>query len=325
MNAEDLLDFTLGQLDAQKRREFEEAGRADPDFDARTQRARKVVSRLLDDGLACEPPAGLAQRTMAFVDQRRARGRSIIDYVPTRFPFRWADFAVAASIFIAGVLTLMPAVHRARERMHQAGCVANLQEIGRSLALYATAHSSYPAPPNHSADVDSGLFAALLHDSGALSDLSVLNCPSSGGHLGHRHPEGGLEPFDRIVELRKTDPERYQRIVSWDYGYNVGYRRPSGRTGPLDARPASAIPVVADQPPADAYLGVIDHNSPNHGGAGQNVLYSDGAVRWHPTRRISPEDLDLFLNNDLKPEPGLSETDSVILPKDAPFGGYGGR
>lgn len=324
MNAEDMLDFTLGQLDASQRREFEEAGRSDPDFEVRAERARRAVNRLLDDGLSVDPPPGLATRTMAYVAQRRTKGRSILDYVPARPPFRWADFAVAASIFIAGVLTLMPAVHRARERMHQAGCVANLQQIGRSLALYATAHSSYPTPPNHSADVESGLFAALLHDSGALSDLSVLNCPSNGAHR-HRHPDGQLEPFERIAEIRKTDPARFQRMVSWDYGYNVGYRRPSGRTGPLDARPASVVPVVADQPPADAHLGVIDHNSPNHGGAGQNVLYSDGAVRWHPTRWISPEDLDLFLNNDQKPEPGLDERDSVILSKDALFEGYEGR
>jgi len=323
MNAEDLLDFTLGQLDAPRCRELEEAVRLDPDLAARVERARRAVGRLLDDGVAADPPPGLAVRTMTFVAQRRVRGRSILDYVPTQFPFRWADFAVAASIFVAGALTLMPAVHRTRERMHQAGCVANLQQIGRSLALYASAHSSYPAPPEHRADVDSGLFAALLHDSGALSDLSVLNCPSSGAH--HRHSNGDLQPFEQIAELRETDPARYQQMVSWDYGYNVGYRRPSGRTGPLDARLASTIPVVADQPPRDAYLGVIDHNSPNHGGAGQNVLYSDGAVRWHPTRRISPEDLDLFLNNDQKPEPGLDEHDSVILPKDAPFGGYGNR
>ncbi len=323
MNAEDLLDFTLGQLDPARRRELEEAGRLAPEFAAKTQRARRAIGRLLDDGLVIEPPPGLAARTIAFVAQRRVRGRSILDYIPSQVPFRWADFAVAASIFIAGALTLMPALHRSRERMHQAGCVSNLQQIGRSLALYATAHASYPTPPNHLADSDSGLFAAILHDAGVLPDLSVLSCPSNSAH--RRHPADELRPFEEIAELRKTDPARYQRMVSWDYGYNVGYRRPSGRTGPLDAQPASVIPVIADLPPADAYLGVIDHNSPNHGGAGQNVLYSDGAVRWLRDRRVGPEDPDLYLNNNQRPEPGLNERDSVIFPKEAPFGGYGGR
>jgi len=323
MNAEDLLDFTLGQLDAPRQREVEEACQSDPELAARADRARRAVHRLLDDGLAVDPPPGLAHRTIAFVSQRRVRGRSILDYVPTQVPFRWADFAVAASIFIAGVLTLMPAVHRSRERMNQAVCVSNLQQLGRSMALYASAHSSYPAPPSHCADADSGLFAALLHDAGVLSDLSVLKCPSNSAR--RRNFDVELQPFEQVVELRKTDPARYERMVSWDYGYNVGYRRPSGRTGPLDALPASLIPVVADQPPLNAHLGVIDHNSPNHGGAGQNVLFSDGAVRWLPNRHISPEDPDLYLNNDQKPEPGLDERDSVILPKNAPFGGYENR
>ncbi|MDQ2622865.1 MAG: hypothetical protein M3Y45_07500 [Actinomycetota bacterium] len=324
MNAEDLLDFTLGQLDASRRREIEEAGRLDPDFEARAERARRAVGRLLDDGLAVEPPPGLAVRTIAFVAQRRVRGRSIIDYAPTKPPFRWADFAVAASIFVAGALTLLPAVHRTRERMNQAGCVANLQQIGRSLALYASTHSTYPAPPSPRDDSKNGLFAALLHDPGALSDPSMLNCPSNGAHRHHITNEP--RSFERVVSLRGRDPAAgHHQMVSWDYGYNVGHRRPSGQAGPLSARPSSVIPVVADQPPPNAHLGVIDHNSLNHGGAGQNVLYSDGAVRWHSNRRVSPVDHDLYLNNDQKPEPGLDENDSVILPKNAIFGGYGGR
>lgn len=324
MNADDLLDFTFDQLEPARRREFEKTSRTDPEFAAGAQRARRIIDRLLDDGLMTEPPPGLALRTIAFVAQRRVRGRSILDYIPSRVPFRWADFAVAASIFIAAALTLTPALHRARERMNQAGCVANLQRIGQSLALYATAHSSYPTPPTHRDDVESGLYAVLLHDAGVLPDLSVLSCPSNGA--GRRHSIGEVQPsFEQLAELRKTDPARYQQMVSWDYGYNVGYRRPSGQTGPLDARPASVIPVVADQPPRDAHLGVIDHNSPNHRGAGQNVLYSDGGVRWHPTRRISPEDLDLFLNNDQKPEPGVNERDSVIFRNETPFRGSGER
>ncbi|WP_165071979.1 hypothetical protein [Paludisphaera rhizosphaerae] len=316
MNSDELLDFALGQLEDPRRRACEEACRCDPDLAARVQKTRRALDLLADDGAMFSPPPGLANRTLAFVAQSPST-HSILDYVPARVPFRWADFAVAASIFIAGLLTLMPAVQRSRERMNQAGCVFNLQQIGSSLAQYATLHPSYPAPPSHRADAQSGLFVALLRDAGVLPDVSVLDCPYNGKcDLQHAR---GLASFEKADDLRKTDPAAYAKAVCWDYGYNPGYRHASGQYGPIDARPASMIPVVADQPPDDALLGDVDHNSPNHYGAGQNVLYSDGAVRWHRSRLVGPHDHDVFLNNNRKMEPGLDERDSVILPREVPF------
>jgi hypothetical protein len=316
MNADELLDFALGQLEDPRRRALEEACRSDPELAARVQKTRLALDLLADDGAVFAPPPGLASRTLAFVAQNPA-SHSILDYVPARVPFRWADFAVAASIFIAGLLTLVPAVQRSRERMNQAGCVFNLQQIGKSLAQYATINPSYPAPPSHRADAQSGLFVALLRDAGVLPDVSVLDCPYNGPcDLQHARQ---LAPFEQADDLRKTDPETYAKTVCWDYGYNPGYRHASGRLGPIDARPASLIPVVADQPPADALLGDVDRNSPNHFGAGQNVLYSDGAVRWHRSRLVGPEDHDVYLNNHRKMEPGVNDHDSVILPREAPF------
>ena len=323
MNAEEMLDFALGQLDDAPRRELEEANRNTPEFEARVRRIRHTVHQLVDDGYSYNPPPGLTHRTLALVADTRRRRRSILDYVPAQLPFRWADFAVAASIFIAGVLTLLPAIQKSRERMNQAGCMFNLGQIGMSLGQYATLHPSYPYPPDHRTDAHSGLYAAILHDAGLLRDLSVLDCPSNG--LCAVHDAKHLDSFDQIDDLRKTDPARYQKLVSWDYGYNVGYRRDSGRLGPIEARPASLIAVVADQPPHDAHLGVIDRNSPNHRGAGQNVLYSDGGVRWHSNRRMSPEDRDLYLNNASQMQPGLNQYDAVVLPVKVPFVGADGR
>lgn len=323
MNADELLDFALGQLDDPRRRAVEEVCRADPEVAARVQRARHAIDALLDDGYDVAPPPGLASRTITFVAQNRAAAPSILDYAPMRVPFRWADFAVAASIFIAGVLTLMPAVQRSRERMNQAGCVFNLQQLGSSLGQYVSTHQAYPSPPDDRGDAQSGLFAALLQDGGFLRDLSLLDCPYN-GRCDLQHARR-MESFEQADALSKQDPAQFQKMVCWDYGYNPGYRHASGRLGPVSARPASMIPVVADQPPAAAFVGDIGRNSPNHFGAGQNVLYSDGAVRWHPTRHVGPDDMDVYLNNARKVEPGVHERDSVILPRDHPFGISQGR
>ncbi len=319
MNADELLDLALGQLEDPRRRALEEDARSDPELAARIRGVRRVVDDLCDDGLAYAPPAGLADRAIAFVAQTPAASPSILEYVPPRVPFRWADFAVAASIFIAGLLTLMPAVQRSRERMNQAGCVFNLKQIGESLGQYATIHPSYPAPPGDRADADSGLFAAMLRGAGLLPDVAVLDCPYNGRN-DHIAETRRLDSFEQADTLRRTDPDLYGKMVSWDYGYNPGYRHASGRIGPISARPASLIAVVADQPPDDVLAGDLDRNSPNHYGAGQNVLYSDGGVRWHRSRVVGPDDRDVFLNNARELAPGVHDHDSVILPPHAPFG-----
>jgi hypothetical protein len=318
MNADHLIDYVLGRLESPEREQLEALLHTDPDVAARVQCLSRAVYLLLDDGDSVSHPAGLAARTIAMVARSRTRPRSILDYVPVRVPFRWADLAVAATIFIASVLTLVPAVQRSRERMNQAGCVFNLQQIGQSLAQYASLHPFYPYPPSQPAGAHAGTFVALLHDAGMLPDLSVLDCPNN-GRCADRTTD--LPSYEQLEHIRRTEPERYQKMLCWDYAYNVGYRHQSGRPGPLESRPPMAVPVVADQPSHVNYARILDGNSPNHNLRGQNVLFSDGSIRFYLSRRISPHDDDLYLNNQHEPQPGLDEQDSVLLPSYSPFSG----
>ena len=276
---------------------------------------RQAVGRLLDDGSWFEHPPGLASRTVAFV--ARNRRRPLLDYVPVRVPFRWADFAVAASIFIAGVFTLLPAIHRSRERMNQAGCVFNLQQLGNSLSQYASLHEFLPYPPRERPDSHAGMFAVMLHDAGVLNDLSILDCPCNGPCP---HVKQELAAYDQVDQIRHKDPRRYTRMLCWDYAYNVGYRHDGG-PGPVEVSNSAGIPILADAPDHDDFTRICDGNSPNHGGKGQNVLFGDGSVRWFRTRMIGPTDPDLYLNNDRQPRPGVHVQDSVLMPSKIPFGG----
>jgi hypothetical protein len=239
------------------------------------------------------------------------------DLMPGRPRFRWADLAVAASIFLAGTLTLIPAIKHSRERMSMAGCAFNLQQLGRSFAQYASLHPSYPYPPSQKTDAPAGSFAAFLHDAGVLTDLSILDCP----HNGRADIPRGLPTFDELEETRRTDPARYRELLPLDYAYNVGHRQPSGALAPIDSRPAMAVPVLADAPPHENYARILAGNSPNHAGRSQNVLYSDGSVRNLPTRRVSPHDPDLYLNNLNEMRPGVDEQDSAVFPTYCSFRG----
>src|SRR5207245_6701486 len=119
-----------------------------------------------------EPPLGLARRTVQYVaesSQQRQR-RTILDFRPVTVPFRLADVADAACILFAGLLTLLPAVQKSRERMNVAGCGYNLQQLGRALWQYGSQHHHYPFGPELNPRAPAGAFLALLHDGGLLSD-----------------------------------------------------------------------------------------------------------------------------------------------------------
>src|SRR5262245_7646258 len=111
MSPEEMLDYTLGVVDDPRREQLEREVAGDPALSERVERLRHGLDRLLDDGEVFETPPDLVVRTVTLVATYRPR-RAILDFVPVTVPFRWADLAVAAGIFLAGLITLLPAVHR---------------------------------------------------------------------------------------------------------------------------------------------------------------------------------------------------------------------
>jgi hypothetical protein len=315
MNAEEMIESVLSGVEGER---LEHTLQGDKDQAIRFEKLRVAIDRLADDGSWFEHPPDLAARTVSFVARNRRRPLTLLEHVSTRLPFRWADFAVAASIFVAGVLTLLPAIQRSRERMNQAGCVFNLQQLGNSLAQYATSQATLPYPPSHRSDTHAGMFAVMLHDAGLLRDLSVLDCPCNGPCPNVKQELAGFEQVDQI---RRTNPELYRAMLCWDYAYNVGYRHPTGHPVPHDLRHSASVPVLADSPDHINFVTIRAGNSPNHGRRGQNVLYGDNSVRWLNTRRAGPNDPDIFLNNELHLRPGVHLNDAVLVPSKVPFHG----
>jgi prepilin-type processing-associated H-X9-DG protein len=313
MNASDKLDYVLGQLEGPAREQADSEVSGDPQLAEALDRLSRAVHRLLEDELTIEVPAQLAGRTHAFVAEH-GRRRSLLEFVPLTVPFRWADVAVAASIFLAGLLTLVPAMQRSKERMAQAGCGFNLQQLGVGLAQYAGLHHQYPYAPPDQPDAVAGSFAERLQDSGMLPDLKTLDCPCNGA-CAMASPTLHVPSLEHV---RKRSPELYRRLLSCDYAYHVGFRNRAGRAGPVPANLTARVPLLADQP-NHLRNHILAGNSPNHGGRGQNVLFSDGHVSWYTTRQVSPVDLDVYLNEDHRPAPGFSVDDSALVPSLFPF------
>lgn len=316
MNANDLLDLSLNQVEPPRLADLDRQLADDPGAARVLDLLSRNLERLLDDGLGeLEPPAGLARRTTARVTQQAPR-RSLLEFAPVRVPFRWADVAVAAGILVAGLLTLIPAVQRARFRADLAGCTFNLRGLGTALSHYSGQHGSYPYIPPGSPGSRAGAFVFLLNDAGLLPDTTPLDCPGDGKSL-LKPPLPGLKDACHQEEGDHKCPPCLRQI---DYAYTLGYRHPTGRPGPISSRLQAAIPLLSDTPGHDENR-ILEGNSRNHGGHGQNVLFTDGHVSWHPSRRLSPTDSDMFLNQHLRVAPGVHADDAVLAPGPCPFAG----
>ncbi len=326
MNAtpDDLIDAVFGQLDDGRRADFDREATTDPALADRLDRLRRAVATLVDDGEDLDPPPGLAGRTLAFVADRAA-APATIEFAPRRLPFRWTDAAVAAGILLAGLITLVPAVVRQRQRMAQAGCSNNLLQVGQALNQYADAHGVYPYAAPDSPGSYVGSFGNLLQDAGYLPDGAALSCPTTTRPANLR--PANLPAFREICEQERRQPGSGRAAIATDYAYHLGYRDGRGRPGPVSARNGNSpyVPILADAPPhREEPRGagqILVGNSPSHGGGGQNVLFSDLHAAWRRNRWISDQDHDLYLNEQDRPVAGLHSGDSVLAPGGFRFDG----
>jgi len=110
-----------------------------------------------------------------------------------------------------------------------------------------------------------------------------------------------ISNFPDRINLSYSYINPYPSPVALDAGFKLNYTLASdfavaadinpGGEGPVRARPDQMPPSTAGQRQPAAKPGstwkfdaaMRGANSPNHGGFGQNVLYSDGRVEWQPT------------------------------------------
>ena len=91
------------------------------------------------------------------------------------------------------------------------------------------------------------------------------------------------------------------------YGYCLGYFD-HGVYQPTRNLNRDYFAIMADAPSADR----PDHQSANHGGLGQNVLFEDLHVEFCSTTRPGNGNDDIYANDNNEVAPGLHRDDAVI-------------
>jgi hypothetical protein len=274
------------------------------------ERVRERLRFLLDDGQTLNPPVDLKQRTLALVHQAQRRPLfAPPEWTNHRNPFRFADLAVAAAVFLASLLTLLPSLGHSRSVMGQLSCAFNLQQLGQSLHQFAVTKGHYPSPPEDCPNPSVAAFVGELRDSGMLTSSSLLDCPSNGVRN-----LGSIPPAVSFCADRGSIPAA-NFISQMDYSPNFGMAD-NGRIRRMLPRIDGYYPLLADRPALNPDGTIRPGNSWNHAQRGQNVYQASGAVRFLRNRSFG-KDQDIYHNASGRVGPGLHEQDVCFPPPHA--------
>lgn len=320
---EHLVGYVLNSLDTETIRDMEEYLRAHPEAQQRVTHLRRILAPLESDRADPPPPAGLATRTIARLAAQQCQDMPAVPRIVALRrdapPPRWwqrSDFFVAASILFFVVMLIPPTLTRMRNEEQKILCQNNLFQMGQGLLRYSDLDSyarnpdhvrgAYPHMVNYKAPYNTaGMFVPTLIDAGALSrDAISVRCPSVGPK------EAPQRTLDDLMAIPASRFEQEAPKIVPSYAYSLGHRNARGQiVGPR--RDDSVRPLVADLPPLKGEAPVVNGgNSVNHGGNGQNVLFTDGHLRYVTTRAHLGD--DIYTNDRHEQAAGCHPGDNVL-------------
>ncbi len=330
---EDVTAYAAGILDADEAARVAEALDRDPSLLGLVEPAL-CVGNVLHQDVDVPPPPRLLERTIRLGYMANAAERcrwsfaSLVRYPVSPLALRLMDLAVAALVLVVVAGLLMPALARVRELHRVLACRENLRNIGIAQLAYADQYSG--RLPQTRWSVGSGAPAAIqpimLVEHGYLRDASYLSC--CGPYSGTGETVEGLR---EALKVAPAEVAERLRAATGSYAFYNGCFVDRCYAAPrLPARQAGLkanFVLVADRPALDQSGGVlVDANSDNHGGTGQNVLCADLRVAYVQVPRLGPGGDKIYANRADRVGAALGWADIAltigdILP-DGPFSIY---
>jgi hypothetical protein len=317
----DLLGYVLDVLEEDERQQVEELLAESAEARCQVVALREAVQPLSYDLEEAEPPSRLFANTLMRVAQLRCRRVRPLPPSPARVSVRsgWRPVNVLVAACIAFVLFLIaaPALLYARHQYHVVACADNLRHFHAALMQYSQEKDGYlPAPERKGPFSAAGYYAVALRDAGLWDESMHAVCPASRKSSAPSAPPPTRDQLqNQCLSVMPNQLDSVLAAVGGGYGYHLGYEE-NGQFHAIRRTLGDETPVMADRPPRQRETSEWRRlNSPNHGGAGQNVLFLGGHVRFLKQRAIGPD--DLYLNAMQRLAAGCGPLDAVIGPGEA--------
>jgi hypothetical protein len=314
---EDLVGYLLKTLEPETLQELEVHLQTHPELRSRMDLLERALAPLGADAVDPEPPPALVLSTLARIAEHQCYKlppappppRQQVG-APHRRWFRWADALVAALILILlGGLGTSSLLHLWRDYHDRTACQNNMSMVWKGLQQYCSTHDgNFPRVEEQGPRGVAGIFVPILHDAQMLGPQVSVTCPAQG-----REPPTSRS-VQELEELFDNHPEEFAREVrkiAGTYAYSLGYRENDIHHN-LRCDTGDHLPIMADRLESPS-----QHNSPNHGGAGQNVLYLGGWVIWCTSRKVGVDNDDIYVNRNNEVHAGVDRDDTVLGPSDA--------
>lgn len=224
-------------------------------------------------------PADLTDRVMARIESAGEARTISIETARPRRNWRIGDLVGIAAALLLGTSVLWPMVSAARMDSVKTACLSNMRTVGGGMGMYANEYRD--AMPVATAGLGGGRWWDVGRETASNSrnlftlvrkgfvKVEDLACP---GNPGCRDccvtPD--CEDWKSLEEVSYS----YQIMLG---GHRPAWLRPGGNPSQTIVM-ADRSPVVLKNARGEAVSPI--ENSPNHQGAGQHALYSDGHVGW---------------------------------------------
>jgi prepilin-type processing-associated H-X9-DG protein len=306
--------YLLNALEPETEREVEAYLRKYPEANRQMDLIRQALEPLEADAKEFEPPPSLILRTLARTAELSCGDlphapavRQGSEGADPRW-WRRTDVLVAGGCLVCMALLVPPAILELQHMHQRVSCENNLgPRIGLAFIRYADRnHGAFPnvASSRFTPRNVCGMAVSELVSSGVIDkDSFSISCPGTSG------PAQCPSTVEQLRDMSDRDFQEIAPRLAGCYAYSMGYHDQDGVHG--FSRDQFPVPLMADRPPfrADGHCN-SPNNSPNHGGAGQNVLFTDGHVAFLNTRLFQGD--DIYLNRAHEVAPGKDPSDTIL-------------
>ncbi len=328
----DLIGYLLGALDPDEAARV--AARIDRDPLLRDEADRLYASLPKTEATWGSelPPPGLAERTMATLEQFAALPVAagpepkdstasvrppVADPIPaiavgasdlgsSGFGSRaWGlqDWIAVTAMTALLASLAVPALINSRHQAQLTACRNNLRTVGRAIGEYADIHRGRMPVGEPGSPLETvGAYAPILAAESLIRDDDLI-CPSSSfkSEVGTFR----IPTAEQLIRMKPDAVAYMQRVMGGSYGFTLGYAI-DGAVQELKREGNPFRVVMADRPEGGDLA--VSH------GNGMNVLFDDGHCAFLHLDSPSLLDPQLFVNRIGAVAPGLDQDDSVIAP-----------